>query len=179
MNIRFYIPDDVVDELDEFVQNTMPEGYGTTMVNIIRYTVNRRNKARDFTIFIGTPDRLLDDDYASLDPSGMRDKLLASFTAGVRGDGNASCWYNPSVLDVAYLQIHMEEAISVQQLILPVEASMLPMVSCDSDGSITLIYMPMAKDRGDDTEDLLMRAESLSDGDSGNTITARFSGKGL
>ena len=193
-NIRFNLPEDVIGELDDYVQNTMPEGYATTMANLIRYAAFHLDRSGSYEIIVDHPAMLLAESAADpLDalagasgaireekaegaglPQGRTSvpedagavcrSLLRIFTENLGNVLESDCFYEPARDDMAILRIRYEKPQAVQDVIRNMPSPMLPSPAIEADGSITLLYLPTAKDRGGEIYDVIDRVESRMDG---------------
>lgn len=188
-NIRFNLPEDVIHDLDEYVRNTMPEGYGTTMSNLIRYAAFHLDKSCSYEIIVDHPAMLLSDN--AMDPKMDRiagasgtlvkreensskalpadtgeitAKLKKLFTENLGGIVSADCYYEPIRDDMAIVRVTYQTPQTVQDVIRNMPSPMLPSPAIESDGSITLLYLPTAKDRGGEIFDVIDRVEARMDG---------------
>ena len=62
INMRFNLPEETAEELDQYVTETMPQGYATSVSNLIKYGLYHQMTSDTFEIFIGMPWRILETD---------------------------------------------------------------------------------------------------------------------
>ncbi|MBO5573589.1 MAG: hypothetical protein J5947_05040 [Clostridium sp.] len=174
MNIRFNLPEDTVEELDQYVQETMPMGYATSVSNLIKYGLYHQMSSDTFAIFAGMPWRILETEQDTEDAE-IRRKLAEVFTGHLECSGKVACWYCASVIPMAVLRLSLTEASDVQNLIRKVPGLLLPQIVPEQDRSISVLYLPEANDRSNDVYDEMDRAEAAMENDSGsNILTLEF-----
>ena len=162
-NIRFNLPEDVIEELEEYVQETMPEGYATSLMGLIKFGLYHRMKSTVYEIFVEQPEKLLD--CPDADAGEVRSRLLAVFTGDKGSSGEASCFYAPGLNPVAVLRIRFAEPVQVQTVVKDFPHVMLPLTYAEEDNSVSMMYLPSAMDKRGDIYDTVDLASGLADRD--------------
>ena len=83
INMRFNLPEETAEELDQYVIETMPQGYATSVSNLIKYGLYHQMTSDTFEIFIGMPWRILETDQETEEDEIRRQ--LAEVFAGHKG----------------------------------------------------------------------------------------------
>ncbi|MCR5371678.1 MAG: hypothetical protein K6E83_13310 [Clostridium sp.] len=173
MNIRFNLPEDTVEELDQYVRETMPMGYATSVSNLIKYGLYHQLSSDTFELFIGMPWRILEVPQDTVDEE-IREKLVKTFTSHLECRGEASCFYSSSVIPMAVLNLSLAEPADVRNLIRKVPGLLIPEIVPEADRSVSVLYLPEACDRNNAVYDEMDRAEAAKDQDFGNTLHVKF-----
>ena len=170
MNIRFNLPEDTVEELDQYVRETMPLGYATSVSNLIKYGLYHQMASDTYEIFIGQPCRILEQELK--EDADIRRELVRVFTELPEVHGTVSCYYCASRIPMAVLTLRLSDPVDVRSLIRKVPGLMLPCIVPEQDRSISLMFLPEASDRSNDVYDEMDKAEACMAADPANILTA-------
>lgn len=167
-NIRFNLPENVIEELNEYVQMTMPEGYASSLINLIKYGLYHLDRAARYSIYVENPAAVLNKKDA--DPQEIFEEILDSFS-GIDGTtGTIRCCYQPSVDDMMLLEITYSKKLQIQQVISKIHTPMIPLSELhEAEDSISLMYTPSMTDRGSAVYDMMDRLDYAME--AGNGVT--------
>ena len=116
INMRFNLPEETAEELDQYVTETMPQGYATSVSNLIKYGLYHQMTSDTFEIFIGMPWRILETDQET-EEDEIRRQLAEVFAGHLDCGGEITCFYRPSVIPMAVIKLCLSSPTDVRNLI--------------------------------------------------------------
>ena len=168
-NIRFNLPENVIEELNEYVQMTMPEGYASSVINLIKYGLYHLDKATRYMIYVESPSTVLNRKDA--DPSEIIDEILESFSGIDGATGTIRLCYQPSADDMMLLEVTYSKKLQIQQVISKIHTPMIPLCELhEAEDSISLMYTPSMTDRGNAMYDMMDRLDDALERGSGVSV---------
>ena len=173
INMRFNLPEETAEELDQYVTETMPQGYATSVSNLIKYGLYHQMTSDTFEIFIGMPWRILETDQET-EEDEIRRQLAEVFAGHLDCGGEITCFYRPSVISMAVIKLCLSSPTDVRNLIRKVPGLMLPQIVPEQDRSISLLFLPEASDRNNDVYDEMDNAEAAMEQDTGSALHITF-----
>ena len=173
INMRFNLPEETAEELDQYVTETMPQGYATSVSNLIKYGLYHQMTSDTFEIFIGMPWRILETDQET-EEDEIRRQLAEVFAGHLDCGGEITCFYRPSVIPMAVIKLCLSSPTDVRNLIRKVPGLMLPQIVPEQDRSISLLFLPEASDRNNDVYDEMDKAEAAMEQDAGSALHITF-----